>query len=165
MITSSCTGCSAKSVCIGNKQGSPERTVCVRQRCGWHINLFWESMSGSTSLMLFHIKGGFGAGTAGARFPWSRCRTSFPTGQAGGEANPSVPRVGISCLRREFYLEYKSLQLSARCGASHHQEPSTLCKSTLALALHTLSPGWYGFAFHLVTQRANLGTEMSLCTE
>lgn len=165
MIISSCTGHCAKSRCVGSKQGSPEHTIYVRQRCGWHISLFGESMSGSTSSALFHIKGGFGADTARARFPWSRCRTSFPTGQAGGEAIPSVPWVCISCLPTEFYLEYKSPHTSVRRGSSRHREPSALCKSPLSLALHALSHRWHRVAFHLVTQRTNLGAEKPLCTE
>lgn len=57
--------------------------------------------------MSFHTKGGFDAGTAaGARFPWSCCRTSFPTGQTGGVASLRVPWVGILCLPRELHVEH-----------------------------------------------------------
>lgn len=45
---------------------------------------------------------------------------------------------------------------------SDFQEPSTLCKSSLTLALQALSPWWHRFAFHLVTQKSSLGTE-SFC--
>lgn len=135
-------GHGAKSVCAGDYLESPEHTVCVGQRCGWH-RLFGESLSGSTRSTPFHTKGGFGAGITGARFPWSCCRTSFPTGQTGGVANLSVPW-GWHLVSAQGILCGALKPTAFGCvWGNDPREPRALCKSSLTPALQALSPWWH----------------------